>query len=115
MENVERSKVSKNLLWITLLIISFRGILVPGGFGQRGIEGIIAAIHYARVKKVPFLGVCLGLQCAIIEFARSQLQWTNANSTEFDPKTDYPVVIDMPEHNPGKIFSVFFYHFVSIF
>ena len=76
------------------------GVLVPGGFGARGIEGKIAAIEWARTKSKPFLGICLGLQCAVIEFARHVLQYKDANSVEFD-KSEHQVVIDMPEHNTG--------------
>lgn len=68
------------------------GILVPGGFGERGIEGMVHAIKYARENNIPFLGICLGLQCAIIEFARNVCGLENANSTEFDPETPYPVI-----------------------
>ena len=68
------------------------GILVPGGFGMRGIEGKIAAIKYARENKVPFFGICLGMQSAVIEFARNVLKMKNANSTEFDKETKYPVI-----------------------
>lgn len=68
------------------------GILVPGGFGERGIEGKLHAIHYARENKVPFFGICLGLQCAAIEFARNVLGKDSANSTEFDPETPHPVI-----------------------
>jgi CTP synthase len=68
------------------------GILVPGGFGVRGIEGKVQAVRYAREQKVPFLGLCLGLQCAVIEFARNVAGLDGANSTEFDPSTPYPVV-----------------------
>ncbi|MCM8775379.1 MAG: CTP synthase [Candidatus Omnitrophica bacterium] len=68
------------------------GILVPGGFGMRGIEGKVSAIQFARENKVPFLGICLGMQCATIEFARNVLQWKAANSTEFNKKTPYPVI-----------------------
>ncbi len=68
------------------------GILVPGGFGMRGIEGKIKAIQYARENKVPFFGICLGMQCATIEFARNVLGWKGANSTEFNKKTAYPVI-----------------------
>lgn len=68
------------------------GILVPGGFGIRGIEGKIMAIKYAREEKIPFLGLCLGLQCAVIEYARNVAGMKNANSSEFDPKTPYPVI-----------------------
>lgn len=73
------------------------GILVPGGFGDRGIEGKIKAIQYAREKKVPFLGICLGMQCAVIEFARNVAGMKKANSSEFDPRTPYPVIDILPE------------------
>ncbi len=72
------------------------GIVVPGGFGARGVEGKIAAIGYAREHNIPFLGLCLGLQCAIIEFARSVLGLEDANSTEFEPSTPDPVIDLMP-------------------
>ena len=68
------------------------GILVPGGFGVRGIEGKINAVRFAREKDVPFLGICLGLQCAVIEFARNVAGLEDANSSEFDSQTAYPVV-----------------------
>jgi len=68
------------------------GILVPGGFGDRGIEGKISAIHYARTQKIPFLGICLGMQCAVIEYARNVCGLEDANSSEFDPKTPDPVI-----------------------
>ncbi|HEX2049999.1 MAG TPA: CTP synthase [Actinomycetota bacterium] len=68
------------------------GILVPGGFGVRGIEGKIGAVRHARENDVPFLGICLGLQCAVIEFARNVAGLENANSSEFDAATPYPVV-----------------------
>ena len=68
------------------------GILVPGGFGVRGVEGKIQAIRFARERKVPFLGICLGLQCAVIEFARNVAGLEGANSSEFDPDTPYPVI-----------------------
>ncbi|MEX1208711.1 MAG: CTP synthase [Acidimicrobiia bacterium] len=67
-------------------------IVVPGGFGVRGIEGKIEAVRYARENRVPFLGLCLGLQCAVIEFSRNRLGLTGANSTEFDPLTPHPVI-----------------------
>jgi CTP synthase len=69
-----------------------RGIVVPGGFGHRGIEGKIAAAGYARRQGVPYLGLCLGMQCATIEFAREVLYAPDANSTEFDPRTSAPVI-----------------------
>ena len=72
------------------------GIVVPGGFGGRGIEGKISAISYARRTEVPFLGLCLGLQCAVIEFARNRLKLARANSTEFDADTPHPVIDLMP-------------------
>ncbi|XP_055368681.1 CTP synthase 1 isoform X2 [Betta splendens] len=84
-------------------LCSADGILVPGGFGVRGTEGKIQAVNWARKQKKPFLGVCLGMQLAVCEFARNILGWTDANSTEFDPETKHPVVIDMPEHNPGQM------------
>jgi len=67
-------------------------ILIPGGFGERGIEGKIKAIQYARENKIPFLGICLGLQTAVIEFARNVVGWKEANSTEFNKSTAYPVI-----------------------
>ena len=76
------------------------GILVPGGFGARGVEGKIAAIKYAREKKIPFLGICLGMQCTVIEYARDVLGWKDANSTEFDENTTHPV-IDLMEEQRG--------------
>jgi len=79
------------------------GILVPGGFGSRGTEGKILAAKWARENKVPYLGICLGLQIAVIEFARNALEWEGANSTELDPDTPHPVVIEMPEHHPGQL------------
>ena len=68
------------------------GILVPGGFGERGIEGKLLTVKYAREKGIPFFGICLGLQCAVIEFARNVVGWKNAHSAEFDPETTYPVI-----------------------
>ncbi|MBI4358824.1 MAG: CTP synthase [Candidatus Omnitrophica bacterium] len=68
------------------------GVLVPGGFGNRGIEGKIRGIRYAREHGVPFLGICLGMQCAVIEYARNVLDFKGANSTEFNKKTPYPVI-----------------------
>lgn len=76
------------------------GILVPGGFGERGVEGMIAAIRYARTSKKPFFGICLGMQCAVIEYARSQLGLADANSAEFESTSPHQVVIFMPEINP---------------
>lgn len=73
------------------------GIVVPGGFGERGMEGMLAAIHYARSSGLPFLGICLGMQLAIVEFARNELGLEGANSEEFDPKTPHPVIALLEE------------------
>jgi CTP synthase len=73
------------------------GILVPGGFGVRGIEGKIQAARYARENDVPYLGICLGMQIAVAEFARHVAGMDGANSTEFDPETPYPVIDLLPE------------------
>ena len=73
------------------------GILVPGGFGSRGIEGKIKAANYARTKNIPYLGICLGMQIAIIEFARNVLGLEDANSAEINPETPYPVIDILPE------------------
>jgi len=79
------------------LLKGLDGILVPGGFGDRGTEGKIAAARYARVKKIPYYGLCLGLQIAVIEFARHVLRLKGANSTEFDPQSPHPVINMMEE------------------
>ena len=79
------------------LLAGAHGILVPGGFGGRGVEGKIQAIRYAREKGVPFLGICLGMQLAVVEFARNVCGLTGANSSELDPRTPYPVIDLMPD------------------
>ena len=73
------------------------GILVPGGFGERGIEGMIRAIQYAREQRVPFFGICLGMQMAVVECARHVLGWADANSAEFSETTRHPVIALMPD------------------
>jgi CTP synthase len=73
------------------------GILVPGGFGQRGILGMVRAIEFARLRKVPYFGICLGMQCAVIEFARNACGLTDANSSEFDPSTTHRVIYKLRE------------------
>ncbi|MFZ5968845.1 MAG: CTP synthase [Bacillota bacterium] len=73
------------------------GVLIPGGFGDRGIDGKIAAIQYARVNKVPLFGICLGMQLAVVEFARNVVGLKDAHSSELDPTTTYPVIDLMPE------------------
>lgn len=75
------------------------GIIVPGGFGDRGIEGMIVAIEYARTKKIPFLGLCLGMQLSIVEFARNVIGYHDAHSVELNPATTHPVIHLMPDQN----------------
>ena len=93
------SKTSRNSV-TPLDLKNIDGILVPGGFGSRGVEGKIAAIKYAREKKIPCLGICLGMQCTVIEYARDVLGWKDADSTEFNEKTSHPV-IDLMEEQRG--------------
>lgn len=76
---------------------NLNGILVAPGFGERGIEGKIKSIKYAREHKIPFLGICLGMQCAVVEFGRNVLGYSDAHSTEMNPKTSYPVIDIMKE------------------
>jgi CTP synthase len=85
------------------LLEGINGVLVPGGFGVRGIEGKIQAIEYARINGIPFMGICLGMQCALVEFARSMLGLKGANSLEFDPKTPYPILVLMEKQK--KVFD----------
>ena len=73
------------------------GVLVPGGFGSRGIEGKIAAVRWARESRVPFLGICLGMQMAVVEYARHVCGWADAHSSELDPSTTHPVIDLMPD------------------
>ena len=75
------------------------GVLVPGGFGSRGIEGKILAIQYARTHGIPFLGLCLGMQLTIVEYARNVIGYTDAHSVELDPNTTHPVIALMPDQN----------------
>lgn len=81
------------------ILRSVDGILVPGGFGSRGIEGKICAIHYARTHQIPFLGLCLGMQLSIVEFARNVIGYRDAHSIELDPATTHPVIALMPDQN----------------
>jgi len=81
---------------------NYDAVLVPGGFGNRGIEGKIRAITYARENKIPFLGICLGMQCSVIEVSRNLAKLENANSTEFDPDTKYPVIKILDEQKKVK-------------
>jgi CTP synthase len=101
-----------NLIWIhsedlekdgtESLLRSAQGIIVPGGFGIRGIEGMVRAANYARTNEIPYLGLCLGMQVMVIEFARHVLKSPKPNSTEFDPDTPYPVIDLLPEQKKVK-------------
>ena len=87
---IDAAKITK--VNVAKILKSYQGILVPGGFGSRGIEGMIYACQYARENKLPYFGICLGMQIAIIEFSRNVLKFKGANSTEFNAKTKYPVI-----------------------
>ena len=89
-ENINKENAKEKLK-------NIQGIIVPGGFGKRGIEGMIETIEYARENKIPFLGICLGMQMSVIEFARNVLKLKDANSEEFDEKTKNPVIHIMKE------------------
>ncbi len=89
-ENIEREGAER-------LLSGYDGILVPGGFGERGIEGKIEAIRYARERRIPFFGICLGMQCAVIEFARHVMDLKGAHSTEFNKDTEHPVICLLDE------------------
>jgi len=94
--NTQANSPSKyEAAWSSLKSVD--GVLVPGGFGDRGIEGKILAASFCRTGRKPYLGICVGLQTAVIEFAREVLGWRSANSTEFDEATAHPVVVFMPE------------------
>jgi CTP synthase len=94
-EQLEKGKVDKKL-------IGAHGILIPGGFGDRGIEGKIRAVQFARERKLPYFGICLGMQIASIEFARNVCKLKGANSTEFDKDTKYPVISLLEEQKDVK-------------
>ena len=103
------SRVNVNIRWVDseeiekqgceTLLKGVDGILIPGGFGHRGTEGKIRAVKYARENKIPFLGICLGMQMAIVEFARDVAGFKDANSAELNPDTMHPVIYLMPEQN----------------
>ena len=87
---IDAAKITKTN--VAKILKSYQAVLVPGGFGSRGIEGMIYACQFARENKLPYFGICLGMQIAIIEFSRNVLKLKNANSTEFNIKTKYPVI-----------------------
>lgn len=89
---VNSEKIENSDVELSEVFAGCKGILVPGGFGDRGVEGKIVAIQYARENKIPFLGLCLGMQCAVIEFARHVCGLEDANSTEFNEETSAPVI-----------------------
>ncbi len=101
------NQINVNLVWIhsedideknaDSLLKNLDGILVAPGFGERGIEGKVTTVKYARQNKIPFLGICLGMQCAVIEFGRNVLGFNDAHSTEMYPETPYPVIYLMEE------------------
>ena len=92
-DEFEGKRAAKNLASLS----QYAGIIVPGGFGSRGIEGKLAVIKYAREHKVPYFGLCYGMQLIVIEYARSVLGWKDANTTEIDPKTKHPVIDILPD------------------
>jgi len=103
------NNVNTNIIWINSegkieerVLNKIKGILVPGGFGERGIEGKIEAVKIARERKIPFLGLCLGMQCAVIEFARNVIKLEDANSTEFKKDCKNPVIDIIPEKKDEK-------------
>lgn len=103
------NRVNVNIKWVDSELVTeanadeylsdVDGILVPGGFGDRGIEGKIQAISYARTHNIPYLGLCLGMQLAIVEYARNVLGYSDAHSVELDPSTTHPVIALMPDQN----------------
>ena len=103
------NRVNVNIKWVDSELVTeanadeylsdVDGILVPGGFGDRGIEGKIQAISYARIHNIPYLGLCLGMQLAIVEYARNVLGYSDAHSVELDPSTTHPVIALMPDQN----------------
>ena len=99
---INAEKIEKEIDNIDHIFKDIDGILIPGGFGDRGIEGKILSSKYARENKIPFLGICLGLQCAVIDFARHVSKLPNANSSEFKKRIKYPVIDLMPKQKKIK-------------
>lgn len=89
---VDSEDIEKNKISLKNVMSKVHGLLVPGGFGTRGVEGKINAISFARKNNIPFFGICLGMQCAVIEFARNVAGFEGAHSKEFDPETSHPVI-----------------------
>jgi CTP synthase len=100
-EEKQKRQEDQDAAWS--LLKSADGVIVPGGFGNRGFEGKMKAAEYCRVHKKPYLGVCLGFQAMVVEYARNVMGWTTANSTEFDESTEHPTVIFMPEVDATKM------------
>ena len=103
--NVEEFEKAENLPKLS----QYDGIIIPGGFGNRGVEGKIAAIKYCRENKIPFLGICYGMQLMVVEFARHIAGLKEAHTTEVNPKTPYKVIDILPEQKkkwPRKITAV---------
>ncbi len=90
MRRVDSEEIEKH--GAAKLLEGAHGVIVPGGYGDRGVEGKILAINHCRETKLPFLGLCLGMQCSVIEFARSVCTWVDANSAEFSATTQHPVL-----------------------
>ncbi len=95
-EWISASSIEKNLKENLTRLENLDGVIVPGGFGQQGVEGKITAINIARTKNIPFLGLCLGMQLALIESARNVLNMKGANSTEYEPSCPYPIITLLP-------------------
>jgi len=101
-EKVDSSRLEDSNADLEAIFKGIHGILVPGGFGERGIEGMIRAARYARENKIPYLGICLGMQIMVIEYARSVIGWQDAHSTEFNKATPHPVVCLLEEQTRIK-------------
>lgn len=101
-EKVDSSRLEDPKADLASVFKDIHGILVPGGFGERGIEGMIRAARYAREHDIPYLGICLGMQIMVIEYARSVLGWQDAHSTEFNKSTPHPVVCLLEEQTKIK-------------
>ncbi len=102
LEFIDTEELEKNSANISQILSKFDGIIVPGGFGSRGVEGKIEAIKYARINSIPFLGLCLGLQLCVVEYARNCANLDGANSTEMNKDTKYPVIDLLPEQKAIK-------------